>query len=193
MAVAQITLPVLLLLFTCGVYLIKSPPLPAKHPVVLVFASAILVFSLQNARVRFLQKIIAVYLFSLLGNWVGFIHLEMNFGNNTLAISYGVIVFLVCMAGILTSGLDVYRFSHPLFKNWGVVVLILVLHAGFLFGLIKHYYGYGYEEIPHSLGQVGFFFMLFFFLWDRFERGVLLRMCGVLLGLFFLLLCFLKN
>jgi hypothetical protein len=162
---------------TCLASLRHPAKVAPTVPVALVVASALLWPQVNSRRLAAVQRFAAMYMCLVPLARISNVYISLTLAGLRVALSAGLLFAGALGVGYLLSGVSAKRLSQAesqlhvlLHQTWGLALIVLVVHQGFLWALLRSWYGYGYERGLHMFGLVSMHMLASMFLWMGLER-----------------------
>ena len=170
--------------------LTSETAIPVETPWVLVAGAAFGSLPLgRKSQLDIVQKIVVFYLAAVLVNELTLQYFRISLAGGSANISCSVIVMIPLALSVVLSRRRVSNFSEASAKkflsSWYVTGAIIAGHMAVCAVLFTKFYGYGYEHNWAVLGNLCLYFLLFVFLWSRFDSAAFRRVIGVILLIFY--------
>jgi len=187
--VFEFSLPLTAVILACCVGIYTQRPIPIAKPVILLLGSLFTLVSLKSETSTTLQKIIGIYLSSVVINQLSSQYFSFSFLRIDLSVSYGVVILLLCAIGYILGRLNstnkLQSVEWPnITYDWVFALTIIVVHMLLLSLILSRFYGYGYERNLSVLGNLCLYFLLFIVLWEKFSLLRFRQIIGLILTLF---------
>jgi len=171
----------------------SEPAIAVEQPALLAAACLCVVAPLRWRTAEVVQRVTAFYLLCVAFNELAERYVELAVAGVNLKISVSAVTLSICAIGYAFQGAgaeDRGRCAQEsdLSGAWAAVVGVIAAHMFVLWGLLKVFYGYGYERDFHVLGRVCMCVLLFVFLWGELGSGAFRRVLGLILGAYFVVI-----
>jgi hypothetical protein len=167
-------------------------PIPIKTPEILLLGTIFILLPLRSkSKVVTLQKLSVFYVVSVLMNELAIEYFQISFGNTKFSISMAVVILPFFLTGFIIGQPKPLNFFFKseykeLIFSWVLTVAVIILHMVLLFGLLNHFYGYGFEQNMTTMGHLCLYVIVFTFLWESLSAVRPRQILGIVTGLLFL-------
>jgi hypothetical protein len=136
------------------------------------------------------QRVTVFYLLCVTSNELAESYVELAVAGVDVKISASAVILSICAIGYAFQGAGAEERGRcaqesDLAGAWVAVLGLIASHMFVLWGLLRVFYGYGYERDFHVLGRVCMCLLLFVFLWGELGSGALRRVLGLILAAYF--------
>ena len=165
-----------------------------KHPGILILASLFILFSLKKyPSLHIFQKIITFYIIALIINQIWLESFRITMWTGSFKISYNLIILSVVAISFTISHLyQPVTHLSPIAEesffliSWFVALIFIMCSMTLLAVLLYKFYGYGYEHDWTTLTCIGFYLLLFLFLWEQLSNVRLRQIMAILFIVLFI-------